>query len=230
MFLCIYVYIYMYCIYIYMFLYIYTWTYIYTYIWTYNTYIYIYIYYRYISVYIYIHIYSIYTYRGGGQYYGWPMTMARWPGGGWNAGPYIHMRISPYINVWIYACSYYIYIYVCIYIYMYVHIYICIHIYIHICICINDGTYHRCTINGRPPHLESQLWSWPLRRRRRSKARRRRDLFRLARAKNGELGIRNGDWTMKYDDFSAWNIVIEPWKNKDKFEHEDLRFTYHESW
>ena len=27
---------------------------------------------------------------GGGQYYGWPMTMAR---GGWNAGPYIYIYI-----------------------------------------------------------------------------------------------------------------------------------------
>ena len=151
--------------------------------------------------------------------------MARWPGG---VGTLDHIYICVYHRISMYGYMHVHIIYICIY--MYVHIYICIHIYIHICICINDGTYHRCTINGRPPHLESQLWSWPLRRRRRSKARRRRDLFRLARAKNGELGIRNGDWTMKYDDFSAWNIVIEPWKNKDKFEHEDLRFTYHESW
>ena len=46
--------------------------------------------------------------------------MARWPGGAWNAGPYIHMRISPYINVWIYVCTYYIYIYIYIYI-LYMH-------------------------------------------------------------------------------------------------------------
>ena len=110
-----YVYIYIYiCIYIHTHIHIYIHNYIYTHTYSY-LYIYIYIYtykYFHIHIYIYIHLHTyIYTYKHlyiyvynhtpttpqggggqyrGGQYYGWPMTIAG-GGEGWNAGPYIRI-------------------------------------------------------------------------------------------------------------------------------------------